>query len=143
MTIRKFEAEDRIKLIRLIEDILIEIFKVKPKKVGLESGFFRDKGVLYVAEEEDQIIGCVGIIKQRGKVARLKKMYITKSYRGIGLAQSLYNKVQTFSRKEGYKKIILSTTPQMKGAISFYERNGFVRYGFNKTKNQIFFMKKI
>lgn len=143
MIIRKFKAEDRVRLLRLIRNILVEIFKVRPKRIELDNGFFRDRGVLYVAEDKGQVIGCVGVIKQKSNVVRLKKMYIAKNYRGTGIAQRLYNKAQTFSKKKRYKKIILSTTPQMKRAISFYERNGFVKYRFNKAKNQMFFIKKI
>ena len=143
MLLRKFENKDRKQVITLIGKILYEIFKAKPKGVELGKGLFKKGGVLYVAEEKGKIIGTIGIRKQIGRTARLKKMYIEKSYRGTGLAQKLYNTIESFAKKKRYRKIILSTTPEMKAAIKFYKKQGFVEYMCNKRKNQIFSYKKL
>ena len=143
MIIRKFKEKDRTQLLKLVGRILYEIFKVKPKKVELDKGFFKKGGVLYVAENKGKIIGSIGIEKHRDRIARGKKMYVEKAYRGTGLAQKLYSKVELFARKAGYNKLILSTTPQMKAAIEFYQKKGFVKYRINKRRNQIFFTKDL
>ena len=143
MLIRKFEDKDRKQVTNLIGKILYEIFKVKPKRVELDKGLFKKEGILYVVENKGKIIGTAGIRKHRGKAARLKKMYIENSYRRIGLSQKLYNRLQSFAKKKRYQKIMLSTTPQMKAAIKFYEKQGFVEYRANKRTNQIFFHKNL
>ncbi|MBS3074106.1 GNAT family N-acetyltransferase [Candidatus Pacearchaeota archaeon] len=139
MRIRKFCSEDKKQVSALISKILREIFKVKPKKVMLDRGLFRKDGVLYIAEDKHKIVGTIGIRKQSNRVARLNKMYIEKFYRGSGLSQKLLKKALAFARDKGYRKIILSTTPQMKRAITFYKNNGFVKYRINRHGNQIFF----
>jgi len=143
MIIRKFKEKDGEQVLKLVSKVLYEIFKIKPRKIELDKGFFKKEGVLYVAEEGNRIIASVGLKKHKNKVARLKKMYIEKQYRNAGLAQKLYNKVESFAKKVGYNRIILSTTPQMKAAIKFYQKNGFVQYRFSKDKNQVFFVKDL
>lgn len=127
----------------LIDKSLYEIFKAKPKNTKLDKGLFKDGGILYVAEDNGWIVGMVGIKKHKGRTARLKKMYVEKSWRGTGLSQKLYDRVQSFAKRKGYNKIVLSTTPQMKAAISFYQKQGFSKYRVNKHRNQIFFYKNI
>ncbi len=143
MIIRKFYNDDKKQVLALISRVLCEIFKVRPKKVVLDKGFFGKDGALYIAEDKNKIVGTAGIIKYDKGVARLKKMYIDKSYRGSGLSQKLLKKAFAFARNKRYRKIILSTTPQMKRAIRFYEKNGFIRYITNKQRNQIFFYKEL
>ncbi len=143
MLIRKFDKEDKKQVLALIGKILFEIFRVKPKKLELDKGLFKKDAILYVAEDTGKIIGTIGIKKYKKDIARLKKMYLEKFYRGKGVSQKLFEKAQAFAKKSGYKKIILSTTPQMKGAIKFYEKNGFIKYRVNKRKNQIFFYKNL
>ncbi len=139
MKIRKFQEKDSKQVINLIVNSLFDIFKVKPLKYELDSGLFGKGGVLYVAENKGEIVGSAGIRKYFGDIAKIKSMYINKKYRGSGLSQKLFNRLEFFARNFGYKKIILSTTPQMKAAIKFYEKNGFQKYKFNKSKNMLFF----
>ena len=68
-------------------------------------------------------------------------MYVARPYRRRGLGRKLYNISELFAKKQGYKKIILSTTPQMKSAIEFYKKNGFKYYNQNKKRNQLYFRK--
>ncbi|MBI4447442.1 GNAT family N-acetyltransferase [Candidatus Woesearchaeota archaeon] len=143
MIIRKFDEKDRDGVLKLISQTLYEIFKVKPKKVDIDKVLLKKGGIFYIVEDNGKIIGTIGIKKHKSEVARLKKMYLKKSYRGRGLAQKMYSKAQSFAKKKGYKKIILSTTPQMKAAIKFYQKMGFVKYRVNKRLNQIFFSKNI
>jgi len=63
-----------------------------------------DNNFIYVAEDNGKIVGTVGIKKQKGRTARLKKMYVKKSYRGTGLSQNLYNKAQSFAKAKKYNK---------------------------------------
>lgn len=138
MKIRQYKEKDKEQLIKLIEDCLYQIFKVKPKKIEWDR-----KVILYVAEYKGKIIGSVGIKKQINGIARLKKMYVAKSYRRKGLGEKLYRKAESFVKKQRYKKIILSTTPQMREAIAFYKKNGFNYYRTNKKRNQLFFRKEL
>ena len=143
MRIRQYQKKDKEQLLKLIENCLYQIFKVKLKKIEWDISFFRKDGILYVAEDKGKIIGSIGIKQQKKEIARLEKMYVDKRYRRRGIGKKLYKKVESFAKKQGYRQIILSTTPQMKDAISFYRKNGFEFYKANKKRNQLFFRKKV
>ncbi len=143
MIIRKFNEKDKQKVLSLINKTLREIFKTEPKNIELDKGLFTKGGVFYVVEEKGRIIGTAGLEKHKKGIARLRRMYIEKNFRGAGLAKKLYTKIQKFAKKEGYKKIILSTAPQMRAAIKFYQKLGFKKYRVYKQTNQIFFYKDI
>jgi len=143
MRIRKFNEKDTKQVISLISNVLYEIFKVKPANIELDKGFFMAGGMLYVAEHQHEIVAVIGIKKHKNSIAKLKRFYVKKSYRGTGLAQKLYNKALSFAKTHGYTKIILSTTLQMKAAINFYQKQGFKKYRTNYRKNQIYMYKDI
>jgi ribosomal protein S18 acetylase RimI-like enzyme len=54
-------------------------------------------------------------------------MYLRPEARGTGAGQLLFDTCIGFVRSRGAKRIVLDTTHEMKRAIAFYERNGFVR----------------
>jgi len=144
MKIRKATQKDSLEIKKLVGKVLPEIFKIKtPAKVLKDLDDIKENYVLfYVAEDNGKIVGCAGLKIYRGK-PRLKRMYILKSYRRKGLGQKFLNKVLKYCKDKKYKKIILSTTPQMKKARQFYEANGFKRIKEDKKKNMIFFERKL
>lgn len=54
----------------------------------------------------------------------LQKLYISKEFRGLGIAQLLLEKIESQAKKY-YKKIYLETAENMVEAISFYKKNGY------------------
>lgn len=143
INIKKFDIGDSEQVISMIQGILDEIFGERADRVQLEQGFFGDSGSLFVAEENGKIMGSAGIIKFEPEVARLKRMYVLKEYRGKGVSQLLYNKAEQFAKEKGYKKIILSTYPEMAAAQKFYQKNGFVYYRKDTTRNKVYYYKML
>jgi GNAT superfamily N-acetyltransferase len=107
---------------------------------NIKKEYFDKNGVFYVAEDNGKIIGTIAVKREKGKTARLKRMYVAKRYRKMGVGQRLLSKILKFCRGKGYSKMILSTTAQMAVAINFYKKNEFKRYKTKKGK--IFFEKK-
>jgi GNAT superfamily N-acetyltransferase len=141
--IREFNINDSEQVISMIQGILDEIFGEKADRVLLEQGFFSDSGRLFVAEENGKIIGSAGVIKFESGIARLKRMYVLKEYRGKGVAQLLYDRAEQFAREKGYTKIILSTYPEMAAAQKFYEKNGFIHYRKDTIRNKVYYYKML
>lgn len=139
MKIRKFRKGDEKKIKKLISDVLTEIFKAKPKGLEDLDNINKNYRIFWVAEDKGKIIATAGINKE----GVAKRLYINKRYRKKGLGQKLYYLQESYLKKKGFKKIKLSTTPQMKDAIKFYRKNGFKRIKFDKRKNQIFFEKAL
>jgi N-acetylglutamate synthase-like GNAT family acetyltransferase len=137
MRIRKFRKGDEKKIKKLIGGILLEIFKKEPKGLEDLDNIKKNYKIFWVVEDKGKIIATAGI--NRDNIA--KRLYIYKKYRKKGLGKKLYYLQESYLKKKGIRKIKLSTTPQMKDAIKFYEKKGFKKIKIDKKKNQIFFEK--
>lgn len=128
MIIREYEDRDKEAVIKLISEVLFELFNHPPVNIGdlnnIRKWYFDMNGVFYVAEEDNKLVGTAAVFKEKEN-ARLKRMYVLKDYRNKGLGKLLLAKITEFCKSKGYKKIVLSTYPEMKDAIKFYEKNNF------------------
>ncbi len=81
---------------------------------------------LWVAEHNNEIIGCIGVIA-RGKRAQLRWFLLHPNYRGIGLGKHLLNSALAFCREKEFQSVYLDTTNDLDAAIFLYTRAGFVK----------------
>ncbi len=92
-------------------------------------GEFYKNGRFWVAlDEENQVMGTIGLEPLNGSQAVLRKMFLDKSMRGnkdLNLAQNLVEILLRFAQEKGYQEIWLDTPPPAHAAHRFYERNGF------------------
>ena len=63
--------------------------------------------------------------QKENKVWELKKLYVSSTYRGEGIAHKLYDKLIDYAKKNNIKRIELGTYNKMKAAVKFYEKKGF------------------
>ena len=142
--IREYEEKDTSGIAKLVREVLFEIFHTEARNIEdlnrIRKEYFEKKGIFYVAEDDVKIVGVIAVKREKDRIARLKRMYVAKEHRKQKIGQQLLNKVIDFCKHKGYKKIILSTYPQMKQAIEFYKKNGFQEYQRNE---QIFFEKTL
>ena len=86
-----------------------------------------DKITYWVAvDEENKVIGGVGIGPIDDKICELQKLYTDIRYRGSGLGKDLLDMALNFAKKH-YEACYLETLESMTRAISFYKKNGFVK----------------
>jgi ribosomal protein S18 acetylase RimI-like enzyme len=142
--IRQYKKGDEEEIIKLTCKVLFEIFHAKARNISdlsnIKSEYFGKQEIFYVAQDKGKIVGTIAIKKEKDKTARLKRMFVDKNYRKQKIGQKLLNKTIEFCKNKRYKKIILSTYPQMKAAIKFYKKNGFKQY---KQNEKIFFEKTL
>jgi putative acetyltransferase len=82
----------------------------------------------FIAEKEGQILGGAGIFPTEGLpegTCELVKMYLSPSSRGLGLGRHMINRCLETAKETGYTSIYLETMPELKKAISVYEKFGF------------------
>src|ERR1700745_2545538 len=87
----------------------------------LNNGFF---GVV-VRTETNLIVGCFGLFPVNDLTCELRKMYLLKEYRGMGLGKFILDFAIRTAREKSYKKIILETISVLTTAIVLYKRYGF------------------
>ena len=90
--------------------------------------FQLENSAYFVAEEDGELVGGVGIYPTEGlpeNTVELVKMYISSSYRGKGIGKQLMKKCIEHAKMLGYKKIYLETLPELSTAVLAYEKLGF------------------
>ena len=136
--IREYTNNDSKNVLFLILNIIDNEFNIKVDLNGLDSDLVHlgeyynrhNGGCLYVAEIEDsnKIIRTAAIrnLKQFHSACELKRMFVSKEYRKLGIGQGLLDMTLDFARKTGYYKILLYSSSDLKAARNLYLKNGFV-----------------
>jgi len=135
ISIREAEDADAPGLIGLIGDIfaeydcVLDLDDLDKELFGIKGAMKAHHGKFFVAEEEDRIIGCIGYILKGAErdVVELKRLYVAKEYRRLGLATRLYDLIVNAAGEVNANAIDLWSDTRFKEAHAFY-----LRYGFEK-----------
>lgn len=135
MRIRKIKAGDNLQVAHLIRNILEEM---GVPKVGtayadkcldaMFEAYQKPRSVFYVAEANDEIIGCGGIAPLEGfdrNICELQKMYVAKEQRGKGLATKILRTCLEAGSTFHFEACYLETMPYMEAAQNLYKKHEF------------------
>ncbi|SNV31371.1 putative acetyltransferase [Chryseobacterium taklimakanense] len=135
MLIRKIEERDNADIATVIRSCFADfnaptkgtVFE-DPTTDDLYNVFKKEKSVLYIAEENGEIVGSCGIYPTENlpeDTAEMVKFYLTKNSRGKGTGRALMETALETARKMGYRKIYIESLPEFTKALSMYEKQGF------------------
>jgi putative acetyltransferase len=136
MIIRRIREDDDKRIAEIIREIFVEYDMPKTHTVyddadtDRQYDVFRDepRSVLWVAEENGEILGSCGVFPTSGLPAgwcEIVKFYMSKEARGKGIGSRLFDRAQHSALCLGYKTAYLETFPQFAKAVGMYERFGF------------------
>jgi len=135
VTIRDLRKEDNPALAKVVRDTLAEFGANHPNTVyydpttdTLFEVFQTTRSKYFLAELGNKIVGGGGIFPTDGlpeDTCELVKMYLLPEARGHGLGRILIEKCIEAAAENGFKKIYLETMPELKQALSVYEKFGF------------------
>ena len=135
VTIRDLRKEDNPALAKVVKDTLAEFGANHPNTVyydpttdALFEVFQTPRSKYFLAELNNKIVGGGGIYPTDGlppDTCELVKMYLLPEARGLGLGRTLIEKCIETATENGFKKIYLETMPELKQALSVYEKFGF------------------
>lgn len=94
---------------------------------GLPESYTSHGGIFWVVTLENKVVGTCGLFPVGNDIYELRKMYVNRAARGLGLGKQLYNKALDWVQQHGGRQIVLDTVHHMERAIKFYESHGFVR----------------
>lgn len=96
------------------------------EKCNLESPdeMIRNNAFMVGAFVQTALVG-IGSIKVKREYAEIKRMYIDKPYRGIGIAEEIINSLEQHAKNSGAKNICLETGNKHFAAMKFYNRLGY------------------
>ncbi len=153
--IRLYRKSDSKKVLNLISDIIVNEFNFRLECNHLDSDLMcieehynkLDGGCFWIAEEiiDKQIIGTAAIrnLKQYASTCELKRMYVVKEYRRLGIGQKLLDTAVDFAKRIGYIRIVLDSSKNLEAARALYLKNGFVDIArYNDNHRADIFMEK-
>jgi ribosomal protein S18 acetylase RimI-like enzyme len=82
---------------------------------------------LWVAVEDEEVVGSVALRDLGDGVLELKRMYLRPSRRGLGLGKRLLGVALDYARVHEAVAVRLDTSEQMVAAQRLYEAHGFER----------------
>jgi GNAT superfamily N-acetyltransferase len=83
-------------------------------------------GLLLVAREGDDVLGCVGLRLLEPKIAELTRMFVHADARGRGIASQLIGSVEQAARDLGATRMRLDTRRDLVEARALYPKHGYV-----------------
>ena len=78
-----------------------------------------------LAKINDTVVGMVSFQHNDDQTAELNRMSVDVQYRRLGIAKMLTEDLIQLLKKQGYKKVVATTTSNQVGAHGFYENLGF------------------
>jgi putative acetyltransferase len=135
INIRPISIEDNPLIATIIRSCLTEFGANKPGTVYYDKTtdhlfeLFQENGAAYfIAEQDGQVMGGGGIFPSPGLPAgtcELVKMYLLPLARGMGIGATLMNNCMSKAKELGFVSMYIETLPELKKAISVYEKFGF------------------
>lgn len=135
MEIRPIESRDNEALAKVIRTALAEFGANKPGTVYFDPTtdalfeLFRTPGsYYYVATIDEKVVGGCGIFPTENLpqgTCELVKLYVAKEARGTGLGKQLMEQSMSWAKENGYTHVYLESMPELKKAVSIYEKVGF------------------
>jgi DNA-binding MarR family transcriptional regulator/N-acetylglutamate synthase-like GNAT family acetyltransferase len=83
----------------------------------------------WIAEQDGENVGCVALVKQSARTAKLRLLLVEPKARGLGIGERLVDECVRFARAAGYRKITLWTQSILTAARAIYVKAGFERVG--------------
>lgn len=78
--------------------------------------------------KENKIVGIGGLKRLNKKQGLLRRLYIAKKYRGLGLSVLIFNKITEFAKKNKFDYIVLDVFNGNDRAQKFFEKMGFKKF---------------
>lgn len=136
LLIRPIELADVPALLTIIADTRREygiaergVNLLEPADHALFETYHRQRTLYFVALSEGEVVGGAGVAPLAGAdplTCELQRMYLRVDSRGRGIGEALLQRCLAAARQFLYVRCYLETIAQMKPALEFYARHGFV-----------------
>jgi len=102
----------------------------RPDLSNIKGIYQTNKGNFWLATEGGQLIGTIALKDMGQNRGDLWRFYVRKDARRKGVGSKLFSALGDFARKNGFKKIFLSTHIGQEAANKFYTKMGLQRIDF-------------
>jgi GNAT superfamily N-acetyltransferase len=111
-------------LISSLDNELSDTYGGKQKKYD---GFniIEKNDTVVLAYQNDIPLGCGCIRKYNNDTMEIKRMFVSKDFRGKGVSKLILKELESWAIEKGYYKAILETGIYQKNAIELYSKHGY------------------
>ncbi len=99
------------------------------------NGYDAKRERCWIAEMDGEPVGCIFLVKDSTKLARVRLLLVDPKARGLGLGAHLVDECVRFARRAGYKNITLWTHSVLTAARHIYQKAGFRLTGTERHKS--------
>ncbi|MFX0125624.1 MAG: GNAT family N-acetyltransferase [Candidatus Hodarchaeota archaeon] len=142
MIIRDYNEVDKDQILQLHDEFMREFFPEFLSEDPLrEEGnleeiyayFIHQPGKFWIVEDQELIVGLIGVQLKTNKRADLIQLRVRKSHRRRGIGTLLVEKVEEFALSRGKERMILHTAERLVNARKLYEKSGYILESSTKT----------
>lgn len=101
----------------------LQNYDAELKNLNLKYGLPYNR--LYLAYYNDELAGCIGLIKIDESNCEMKRLYVKPHFRGKHIGDYLVEKIIQDAKNIGYSNMLLDTFPFLESAIYLYKKYGF------------------
>ena len=103
------------------------------------------RGAFVLAARKGEVVACGAVRPFAGneEIAEIKRMWVRRDARGVGLGAAMLAELERIAVAAGYERVRLDTNENLSAAIHMYERAGYVAIArFNDTPDATHFYEK-
>lgn len=101
-------------------------------KEAIEKYIYQSATYILYSKNNPGPIGVFTLFKVNDTTVEIKNIAVLESFQGRGIGSWIIKRIKIIAGKEGFKQIIVGTPDAGTREISFYEKNGFLKYDTKK-----------
>lgn len=125
--LKEYSKEYENELIDLLIEVCVEEYGLGHYKDGLiEHVKSNEAKKRWILLHEDSLIATVCYTERSKEISEIKKVYVKKEYRNLGIGKKMVNMVIDYIKDtQKYDAIYVGTSDHFESARKFYEKLGF------------------
>jgi len=106
-------------------DCILDVHGEEPELLRVGTSFREKGGRFWVARSENGIVGTIAYFPLPAATWELKKLYVHRSARRLGVASRLMDMAESLAQASEVRKLVLWTDTRFVEAQAFYRARGF------------------
>ena len=99
------------------------------------SAIINKGGYIFLANEDETIVGTAALMKESNTSFELTKMCVTRNYQGKGISKMLLDACLELAKEKNWDRLFLYSSTRLIPAIELYRKYGFKEIPLEKNSH--------